>query len=500
MDSELEFEDFFQSSVDGGDDGGLCSTLGSDQLEGDEEWMSGTVFGGGEDDSPGIFGSSCVGSQGHHDFYSDSLQFSSYVSSMNEDDADCHGMDEEPPAEDVVEDEGCRRYRQSSGAGESLHLSCMRLDGGDVVGEDENDSNSVFSGFTTGNNKKIEVRRESIRLACRALDAGPVDTGDIEVYRSQMPQTQGAEYGSSGEGLRSCELESVYSEVRRRFPKDDERWVFGQFKWTWLYFFLEGTVSSSDDLVERIEEQMRVRRRCEYSVLRRIVEGDDVPWRYMILLVVGVTEEWIEVFDGSYSLYALYDRTLGERIRRGGIHVGCRLRVFGSELLVESPTSIFDVTGASLRLHSNGVQTVRCVRRLGYRKKIGFMCRIAGIVRDGGPVSCIQGTVTRVVETKYLVRVEGYSHTTDDLECELDKIEELARRAQRKIRREDLSVRTYVKFVLRDESEECVVMWWDPHDEVKVSQMLRMTYLLPTTRCGDFYLSTSRRTCVRFLG
>ncbi|KMV65768.1 hypothetical protein M970_070390 [Encephalitozoon cuniculi EcunIII-L] len=355
-------------------------------------------------------------------------------------------------------------------------------------------SDTVFSGFTTGSRKKIQVRKESIDSAYKMFRDEEVEK--LDAYPTALAPPKPDDRPEKEEA--GMDPRRVYEEIERRFPQEDADRVFAQFTWSWIYFFFGRRWPEFSDLVDRIEEQVRVRLESEYSVLRRIVEGDDVPWRYMILLVVGIDKERIEVFDGYYSLYALYDDPLRRRIEKNEIRVGFKLRVFGADLEGGRPMSIFDTENVFLRLHHNGIQVVHSRRRLGYRKKMSFRLKISDVLGDGGPVSCIEGTIAKVIETKYLVKVENYSCTTESLEPELDRIEDLARKAQRVFSSHDIRISMYTKLLIRDDSGECTVTWWNPIPDIKEGQMIRFVYLNPS-RSKGLHLNTSRRGYAKLL-
>lgn len=483
-DSEVEFESFFQSSSNNRESEDSSSGFGSIQMSCDEMafFSSDNAF---HKDNRMKEEDSCEsldqGNQTFYDFNSDSSRI------------------RENPEEERCEDANIAFPQHSSGLNihenqtasspqknfsfdlDQLHV--RHVDSGNA------DLDTIFSGFTTGSRKKIQVRKESMDSAYRAFDgaAGKMDT-----------QAPSRFHDMSKDEDECAGPERVYKEIERRLAKEDASRVFAQFTWSWIYFFFGRKKLEFNDLVDRIEEQVKIRLENEYSILRRIVEGDEVPWRYMILLVIGIDKERVEVFDGYYSLYALYDEPLRRKIERNEIRVGLKLKVFGAELEGGGTMSIFDSKSAFLRLHHNGIQVVHSRRRLGYRKRVGFKIKISDICSDGGPVSCIEGRIAKIIETKYLVKVENYSCTTENLEPELDKIEELSRKAQRIFSSHDIRISMYTRLLVRDGSGECMVTWWNPSSDAKEGQMVRMVYLNPS-KAKELHLNTSRRGYVKLL-
>lgn len=494
MGSELGFEDFFRSSLGTEREDAGSASDASDflQLSSDQECVGKEPVADWSSDIDQYQKDDLDFAQSQaFDFDSDSFRHSGYLSDIEE------------LSDERVREES-QRHPLSLTTDDSLHISTIALR--DCESKEKTSSSEegaaepvVFSGFRTGSNKRIELREESIRSACRMFGTSPGKTKS-DSYRSEAPkQFAGSKKPKSSGSACQWDMERVREKVRKRLCGDDGKWFSIQFKWSWVYFALGKDLLDEETLVDKIEEQMRIRKKSEFSVLRRIVEGDDVSWRYMIVLVVGVAEEHLEVFDGSYSLLVQYDGLLEKRVRRMEIHVGCKLKVFGADLLVREPTSIFDVDGPSLILHYNGVQVIYSRRKLGYRKKVVFRTRIADVSRDGGCVGCIEGVVAKVLETKYSVRLENYSYIADNLETELEKIERLAKDANRTFGSDDLKISVYTRFLVRDESGECVVTWWSPSDEIRDSQRVRMIYLCPSQKHEQLHLTTTKKTTVRFL-
>ncbi|ADM11802.1 uncharacterized protein Eint_070380 [Encephalitozoon intestinalis ATCC 50506] len=486
--SEVEFESFFQSSSNSEEETeDSFSVLDSIQVSCDDMIFFSSDNACRKDNTageePDVSESLEQENQTFYDFNSDSSRIPESpedgCKAMNANSTNSIGVtstDENNP----------NTFPQKRLSLDSDHILDIDLGEGGNTNED-----MMFSGFTTGSKKKIQVRRESIRSAYKIFEDGmeKVDTnGEAQDNLSRRVEREEVE----------IDPERVYREMKKRFPAEDTNRVFAQFTWAWIYFFLGRRRLEFNDFVDRIEEQVRIRLENEYSVLRRILEGDDVPWRYMILLVVGIDGEKIEVFDGYHSLYASYDEALQKKIEKKEIRVGFRLKVFGADLEGSTPISIFDCENVRLKLHYNGVRVVHSKRRLGYRKRIGFRLKISEILSNGGPVCCIEGVVIKIIETKYFVKVENYSNTTDDLEPELDRIEDLARKAERVFSSHDVRITMYTKLLVRDSSGECTVTWWNPSPDIKVGQAIRMFYLNPS-RSKELHLNTNRRGYIKLL-
>ena len=121
----------------------------------------------------------------------------------------------------------------------------------------------------------------------------------MDVYRAQVPLRPftGSNVSKDSKKREVSNLEKVYEKVIKKFTNDNEKWISIQFKSSWLYFAMGNITFGENVLVESIDKQIKIRKKREYSVRRRIIEGDDISWRYMILLVIRITEEYNEVFD-----------------------------------------------------------------------------------------------------------------------------------------------------------------------------------------------------------
>jgi len=78
--------------------------------------------------------------------------------------------------------------------------------------------------------------------------------------------------------------------------------------------------------------------RGERSILRKIMEKDDVPSRHLVLCVTQLLPSplpesstlQIELTDGWYCIRGLLDAFLSEKLKSGKIFIGQKLRIFGA--------------------------------------------------------------------------------------------------------------------------------------------------------------------------
>lgn len=322
------------------------------------------------------------------------------------------------------------------------------------------------------------------------------------ICSENTPKPMGMSYGSK-EGHMPRENESdlmmeVFCNVRKHFKNCERRWVFEQFKWTWLHMFLT-QAHESGNLESGIIDIMNLRLKNEHSVLRRIVEFDDVPYRFMVLGIIRVEESSVELYDGFYSLRFEIDKNIHTMLKMARCDLGSKLYVFGSDILLKKPTSIFDVEGNALKLHYNSVRVCSGDTKLGEVKKISFLNNISRLLPDGGVVSAIVVKIKKIIELKYLVTVENYRNRVDDLEKEMEKIYSIAEKVGYTVKPENITVRRFCKMMVEDESGECTLTWWSP-PELKTAEIYKLVYLIPVQGSFCLHLSTSRKTYFEKVG
>lgn len=394
----------------------------------------------------------------------------------------------------------------------------------------------VSTGFTTGNRNVIKVRETSLERARYELESSEI-AGVIKRRRSQEssvhmesangkftdrkvrtqtkchinksidttaginmrqdPHRKAAE-GPHSELLYMKNMKDVFIKTRDFFPKADKMWFFEQFKWSWLSLFFRCMLNK--DVVQHIVDQMNMRRKREYSVLRRIVEGDDVSSRYMVLLVTQILSDCIEVFDGSYSVLCITNPELSKKITNHTIRVGHKLRVISAEYLMKEPTDFFSVNGPILRLFANSVRLAPATHRLGYQRKCAFLVKICNVARHGGPVSGVDVSVKKIIENKVFLKCGNYKKMvdTDNVERELERMSALARSSNADLKTEEIVIRRYIKMVVCDGSGECILTWWN-HEDARAGYKYRFLLLKVVESSVGLHLTTTNRTHVRRL-
>ncbi|KAL6121407.1 hypothetical protein NUSPORA_01666 [Nucleospora cyclopteri] len=289
----------------------------------------------------------------------------------------------------------------------------------------------------------------------------------------------------------NIKMVEIFEKCVGKYKKQPFEWIKQQFKWSWMHLLLN-PVCNQNFLEEEIMGIMQWRYENENSILRKIVEFDDIPYRYCVLGILWVEKTYVVVFDGFYSLKIKIDPDLYEKLKN--LSLGDKIHVFGMELLIEKPISIFEAGNEMLlKLNFNGTQICMKNTALGYRKRIAFLNSIGEIRMDGGVISGLIFRIEKIIETKYLVVAGNYRKKVDDYEEEIENIVEMAEKAGRILKKEEVSIKKYCTVKITDESAECLLTWWNP-PEIKKDEKYKMVYLNPSKRSIGLKLNTSKKT------
>jgi BRCA2, oligonucleotide/oligosaccharide-binding, domain 1 len=68
------------------------------------------------------------------------------------------------------------------------------------------------------------------------------------------------------------------------------------------------------------------------SGVRRITERDDVPSRFIVLIVSAISGKVFELSDGWYAIRTNVDDLLAGLARKGSLQIGSKIAVCGAEL------------------------------------------------------------------------------------------------------------------------------------------------------------------------
>ncbi|KAI5168601.1 hypothetical protein PAEPH01_0267 [Pancytospora epiphaga] len=368
-----------------------------------------------------------------------------------------------------------------------------------------NEDKQVVTGFVTGKNKKISIDKvnlskidgmfEEEEINHNTIVNNPFKTSKItESIISHFPEEDSKPVVVNL--FTEWKMLEIFKVVSLYFKKEERMWIFYQFKWVWLYFYSNPLLVNPQNIEDSIIKEMKKRRDNESSVLRAIVEFDDIPCRHMVLGIIRLSEEFMEVYDGYYSVTARIDRITYNMLKGRSCDVGTKLHVFGAEVLLNKATSIFELTKEGLYIQYNGARIADDGISLGYSTSIAFCDMISWIRQDGGTVSGIVVSVKQVLESRYMITAAGYKNTVDDPEKEIEKVAIIAERAGKTLDDISLRVRRYVKMIVSDSSGECQLTWWNPLEVISVGDKYKFIYLKPISSFIGVHLSTTNKSYI----
>lgn len=262
-------------------------------------------------------------------------------------------------------------------------------------------------------------------------------------------------------------LRLIYRKVCVMYKRMGKEWTAVQFKWSYL------CCRSSVHLEDAIAQQMERRRQNEYSILRRIIEGDDVCHRLMCLMVLRIHDGMLEMYDGYYSLLFSTDCAVQQRITAHQLNVSDRVYVFNAERLATGQ-DILAIRGPAFRLHGNSLIRVPPARPLGYVRNVSFVVPFNSISRTGGLVPAIDFAVTRVMDDRVLIHCQGLRKMVDmaHLEDELAAMQQLASKHNV---HDEFECRRCCRLAVQDmhTSTEGMFTWWNVSEHVRVGDQYR---------------------------
>ncbi|KAI5189806.1 hypothetical protein NECID01_0712 [Nematocida sp. AWRm77] len=319
-----------------------------------------------------------------------------------------------------------------------------------------------FSGFKTASGKEVSCSESSFARARKSLDFLDTQQEDSPSTPRSTPKSQSNLKKKTNPFAGRPEVEHmvhVYTLVKQKlFPitrtQEEEHCIFSLFKWTWIALLpqiqemrarrdkdpsphgdglgldvdVDGRLKAG---IEELVVQAAERRWKENhpSVLKRIVEKDEVPGVYMKLLVLREESPSIWVSDGHYSVRASLDPFLQKDAHR--LSPGTLVQVVGAELLLPSATPIDRVYSKdlpALLLKYNGTKPAR-TGPLGYQKECAFVRALSSVRPQGGLVGCAVLTLTKLIKSQYLVNLNGSKSIIEE-----DRIEDTMGRISKSIK------------------------------------------------------------------
>jgi BRCA2, oligonucleotide/oligosaccharide-binding, domain 1 len=365
----------------------------------------------------------------------------------------------------------------------------------------------MFSGFQTGLGESVRV---SLSLAAgerRSLGSLFVE----EKSREKEPSVRTGEYALSlaidGKKV------SLIKRVRARFveslslangkcTKEEKHQIRNVFKWTWLSRYMEIDIVLQDMVAAKSQEArveaivvpraLEIWKKDPLSVLRRIAEKDEAPGVYMKVLVVEKNIPFLRVTDGLYSVKIKADRALEAVANK--IKVGSILKIFGARPLIPSPVPIREVDARDMPLLEvcyNGVQ-LSFSGNLGYQKESTFLRSLYSIERRGGMVGAVEVWVTKVLETKYLMDLNGSKNVIEEARFR-DSLERIRKSIEKmclpKAEERDILARIRVKKFTKIEAQDLrdkraprplvLITIWNPPEDISLKEgAFRFIYLV----------------------
>lgn len=199
-----------------------------------------------------------------------------------------------------------------------------------------------------------------------------------------------------------------------------EGWIENAWKWIVLKLAsMERNLSAHfnaiitpDNVYNQLLYRYHVEINCvKRSVIRKILEKDDIPNKRMVLFVSRVFrtqnpfEAEIELSDGWYALRAILDPPLITAICNGKIVVGTKLMIQGAELvnLTEGCSPFQIPNDVRLRIHANSTRRAKWFCKLGlYKVPRSFLVSCNHVLDNGGLITRLQLLVIRVYPMLYV--------------------------------------------------------------------------------------------------
>ncbi|KAL7754364.1 hypothetical protein RI367_000345 [Sorochytrium milnesiophthora] len=272
-------------------------------------------------------------------------------------------------------------------------------------------------------NTSARAERQTLSQVLQHHSLGETDTPGDDVDACSAVSVKFAEANSvSG----TWGAREAHAELVARGARDPQcismRWTANHYRW--IVWKIACYVRRRPDLLqtwwskEKVLHQLLYRyerevNQAQRSCLKLIVERDDSPAKYMVLVVSGLQgpgSASMELTDGWYSIRAAPDACLQRAIDNGKVHLGDKLAIINAVL--EGPRDGMDVLDAQesaaapvLRLFGNSTRRAKWNAKLGYRRKSAMPILLGAVDGDGGVVSCIRVRVARIYPVVYLETV-----------------------------------------------------------------------------------------------
>ncbi|KAM0677066.1 Breast cancer 2 [Binucleata daphniae] len=300
-------------------------------------------------------------------------------------------------------------------------------------------------------------------------------------------------------------MKSIYNAVMQHFASKDKFTFANHYKWSWMHYYMNNSNEIKTEMYKScgfeindkgtnnetvkfyintcnfLVTEIKKRFNNEYSILKRIVEGDDISIKYMVLAVTEIKKDVLNVFDGFYAVNVKIDTDLQKMLISQKIRIGTYLRIFGAKLMIQNKALTDIKDECVLFLNYNNVKICNS-QTLGYQKRKGYCIQIKDIIKTGGDICGLELKIMKTIERKIQIKVNSYVNIIDENEKEMQKIEKLVNDAKHK-NNEDIdtklvwSFKKVVKMLVRDVNEnECILTWYDC-EEVAINECYRFCLL-----------------------
>ncbi|CAK9150441.1 unnamed protein product [Ilex paraguariensis] len=246
--------------------------------------------------------------------------------------------------------------------------------------------------------------------------------------------------GSGAECIGAEAFRHMMSQSGASLQHVSKEWIANHYKWiVWKLACYErcypfkslGKFLTVSNVLEELK--YRYEREANHghrSAIRKILEGDAPPSSMLVLCISSIHSNCdqkiethsistsgaentraakIELTDGWYSLSALLDVLLSNKLAAGKLFVGQKLRIWGAGLCGwVGPVLPLETSGTiSLSLHINGTYRAHWADRLGFCKDGGAPLAFRCIKGIGGAVPSTLVGITRIYPLLYRERLSN---------------------------------------------------------------------------------------------
>uniref|UniRef100_A0A336MN35 CSON003306 protein n=1 Tax=Culicoides sonorensis TaxID=179676 RepID=A0A336MN35_CULSO len=170
---------------------------------------------------------------------------------------------------------------------------------------------------------------------------------------------------------------------------------------------------------ENVLDQLKYRYDVEIdkvsrSPIRKIIEGDDIPCKRMVLEIVDIRENALVVSDGWYTINTEIDAEIKDKISNGVLSVGRKIITSGAELKnFENPCHPLNMPdNIRLNIHYNSTRIAPLTAKLGYqRNPLPLLINLNDVKLNGGLVSNVLVYLARMYPPIFFNKTNSTYHS-----------------------------------------------------------------------------------------